>query len=61
MRKKKYYAVMRLSSCIIVNGVESKLPKGEYFMPAFCSRKKAIEYSENGKYKIMIGQETEKI
>lgn len=50
---KIFYVVMKLVETINVDGVETRLPTGQYILPAFNDKELAKEYSCDGKYKIV--------
>lgn len=54
MKENEFYMVMRLNSSMIAHGLEANLPDGQYYVPVFTDYSKALEYSQNGKFKILV-------
>lgn len=50
---KIFYVVMKLLETVNVDGVETRLPTGQYILPAFDDKELAKEYTCDGKYKIV--------
>lgn len=44
---------MKLLETVNVDGVETRLPTGQYILPAFDDKELAKEYTCDGKYKIV--------
>ena len=54
--KLKLYVVVVAMNAIDVNGVETKLPKGHWFLPVFEDQEEAIKFA-NGRQAMLAEQE----